>query len=246
MEITIKKNVEINSVEQWFQVAPPKGKDAQWKNGRSAKELARFATDPYFKSFIRGVLEQENIREQNFVCEPEAETVLKSAIDMGINGPRNHDLLMVGSKDCVIGVEAKVSEGFGNNTIEEERKKADTRNKKEKRIPGLVQFITNNIYSDFNEVPETIKSLMYQLFTATVGTIIESKNRGKKKALVLVLVFTGNVDKEPGYEDKMKKNCSDYDAFVQEFFPNGEAIIQNVRCRIKKVEIEIKSPYQVK
>lgn len=244
MEITIKKNVEINSVEQWFIVAPPKGKEKQWKNGRSAKELARFATDPSFKEFISSILKQEGLREQDFVCEPEAETELKSAIDMGISGPRNHDLLMIGSKDCVIGLEAKVSESFGNNTIGEEWIKADTKNKKEKRIPGLVQFITNNTYTNFSGVPDRIKSLMYQLFTATVGTIIEAKKRGKKNALVLVLVFTGNVDKESGYNDKMKQNQSDFEAFVQEFFPNGEAIIQNVRCRLRKVEVEITSPYQ--
>lgn len=245
MEITIKKNIEITSLDQWFLVAPPKGREAQWKNGRSAKELARFATDPSFKDFILKVLEQENIQEQNFTCEPEAETQLKSTIDMGINGPRNHDLLMIGSKDCVIGVEAKVSEGFGNNTILEEWEKADTKNKKEKRIPGLIQFVSNNTFSSLDDAPDNIKSLMYQLFTATAGTVIEAKNKGKKKALVLVIVFTGNVDKEKGYNDNLKNNEKAFNAFVKAFFPKGETMIQGVACRMKKVEVNIIRPYGI-
>ena len=243
MNIEIQKNVVIASEEQWYIVAPPKGKNAQWKDGRSAKELARFATDPSFKEFIRRILRQENIQEQNFVCEPEAETELKSVVDMGINGPRNHDLLMIGSKDCVIGVEAKVSESFGSNTIYEEWEKAKTNNKKEKRIPGLLRFISEDKYTGLDDAPASVKSLMYQLFTATAGTIIEAKNRRKNKALVLVIVFTGNVYREARYEDKVRKNDMDFEAFVKEFFSEGETVIHGVACRIKKVEVEIKAPY---
>lgn len=36
---------EIRSVDDWFKVAPPKGKDKQWKDGYSAKELAKYIVE---------------------------------------------------------------------------------------------------------------------------------------------------------------------------------------------------------
>lgn len=246
MEIKIRKSVIINSVEQWFAVAPPKDPEKQWKNGRSAKELARFATDPSFKEFIKKILKDAGIKEQDFLCVPEAETWFElqgsEDIDLGKNGPRNHDLLMIG-KTCVIGVEAKVSEGFGNNTVQQEWQKAKTANKHEKRIPGLIRFLSNNAFSDYTTTPDSIKELQYQLLTATVGTVLEAKRQKKKEAIVLVLVFTGNVDKEDNYEENCKNNEKAYDAFKKEFFVNNPTEIQEVNCRIMKYKVNIKPYY---
>jgi len=248
MKITIKKSVAINDAEIWHTVAPPKDSKKQWKNGRSAKELARFATDLSFAEFITKVLDDELIKEKEFVCEPEAETRFEKKgndenIDLGTGGPRNHDLLMIG-KNCVIGLEAKVSEPFGNNTVEQEWEKAETVNKKEKRIPGLIKFLSNKDHSDFKSTPTSIKNLQYQLLTATVGTILEAKRRKKKQAIVLVLIFTGNVAKEDGYKQKIDRNNKAFDAFNKEFFEGkGETTIQGIKCKIIKREVDINSNY---
>lgn len=246
MIVTIKKEVKIQDVETWHIVAPPKSPDKQWKNGRSAKELARFATDPSFTEFIKKVLKDLGIKEQDFECEPEAETRFEKqkneSIDFGVSGPRNHDLLMIG-KDCVIGLEAKVSEKFGNNTIKEEWEKAKTANKKEKRIPGLIEFLTNGEIKDYSQTPDSIKGLQYQLLTATAGTILEAKRRNKKEAIVLVLVFTNKVAKEKGYDANVEKNNNAFKNFEKKFFDKGKTTIQGIECKIKKCEVEIKSNY---
>ena len=247
MRIRIQKTVEIRDVETWRIVSPPKDPSIQWKSGRSAKELARFATDPSFEDFIRWVLNYSGVKEQDFICEPEAETYFErqgsETIDLGRSGPRNHDLLMVG-ETCVIGIEAKVSEKFGNYTVRQEWDRTTSENKRKKRIPGLIQFLSNGKYKGYEDSPDSVKSLQYQLLTATVGTVLEAIRRGKKEAIVLVLVFTGDVDKEDDYEQNVANNDVAFNAFVHEFFVNGTAIIQNVKCRIIEKKVDIQSYYR--
>ena len=37
-----KKGKQINSVDDWYKYAPPMKKDIHWKDGKSAKELAKY------------------------------------------------------------------------------------------------------------------------------------------------------------------------------------------------------------
>lgn len=239
----IKNDTKITSVEDWYKVAPPKKPAEQWKDGRSAKELARFVTGPSFGEFVKLLLKNMGIKEQDFVCEPEAETRFEiqsslEQIDLGVSGPRNHDLLMTG-KTCVIGVEAKVSEKFGEYTVKKEWEKACTPNKREKRISGLIQFLSDGVYQDYEHTPDSIKELQYQLFTATVGTILEAKRKVIKEAIVLVMVFKGNVAKEDDYNTKCDNNDAAFNAFKNAFFVNNPMAIQGVNCRIIKQEVWI-------
>ena len=56
MIIKISSNgKQITSVEEWFDAAPPKGEKTQWKVGRSAMEMARFAVSDDFSKFISTV-----------------------------------------------------------------------------------------------------------------------------------------------------------------------------------------------
>ena len=41
MNITNQSQQSIRSLEEWFQYAPPAKGDKHWKDGRSAKELAK-------------------------------------------------------------------------------------------------------------------------------------------------------------------------------------------------------------
>ena len=236
MEIKIIKNGrEIINDNLWFDVAPPKDRKRQWKNGRSAKELARFATDSSFKEFIKKILKDAGIKEQDFHCEPEAKTSFGKG--MGKGGPRNHDLLMIGD-NCVIGIEAKVSESFGNAV-----KKEWEDYKKVKRITGLLNYFSKNY--TLLDSPEKIP---YQLLTATVGTVLEAIRKGKKKAIVLVLVFTGNVEKEKDYSNNCRKNNAAFNAFEKAFFDENEKPkkIQEIECGIYKREVCIGSNYDFK
>ena len=107
-----KNNKEIKSIEGLGKYASPKGKDVHWVKGRSAYSMAEFAIKhkENFNKVITDILNECKIDIQDFVCEPEAVAGLGKGMKTG--GARNHDLLMVGSKNCVIGIEAKVSETF--------------------------------------------------------------------------------------------------------------------------------------
>ena len=108
MQVTFKNNKgEVINDSNWEASWKPK-KETQWKDGRSSKEFAKFASKEYFfAELISQVLTSCGITEQDFTCTPEYESSLGKGFGKG--GCRNHDLLMEGDEDCIIGVEAKVS-----------------------------------------------------------------------------------------------------------------------------------------
>ena len=61
------------------------------------------------------------IENQNFECYAEAPKGLGDGFG---RGNRHHDLLMTG-KNCVIGIEAKVSESFDQDSIEKKLNEKD-------------------------------------------------------------------------------------------------------------------------
>lgn len=108
MKIKISKNNIITTVEEWYQFAPPKAKGKHWKDGRSAKSLAQFMTDKNQVKKLEDILVELEYNTKGVIsCTPEANTVLPCK-----GNGRNHDLLMIG-EDFVVGIEAKVSEPFG-------------------------------------------------------------------------------------------------------------------------------------
>lgn len=245
MTITFKKGgKKIETLEQWAELGHPKSAK-QWKSGRSAKEMARFAIEhtKEFESIIRGVLKECSIVEQDFICEPEAIASLGKGMKRG--GCRNHDLLLIG-KDCVIGVEAKVSEHFGE-TLEKELKEQSKKKDGSKVDTRAYQLLQHFVASD-NQY-EKAKNIGYQLFTATRGTICSAHKKPCKRAVMLVIVFTGEVLKEPTYEENCRKNDDDYNAFLEVVGAdvNGKIIKKiekkEIECWIKKVKINISLSY---
>ena len=202
MRITINKTIQINTVDQWFKAAPPKGESSQWKPGRSAMEMARFALSDRFPSFISDAIRDLAITEKSFECEPEAKTSFSEG--MGTSGPRNHDLLMIGSS-IVIGIEAKVSESFDKQIKD---KRAGAGDNMIRRLDSCLDYLYGK-----NNHPENAESLYYQLFSATIGTILEAERHNKKKALVLFVTFVGDVNKEPQYADHVQANDKAFKEF---------------------------------
>ena len=97
--------------------------DKQWKVGRSAWSLAKFATDSTLvNKVLKPVLKNLGyMTSGDITCIPEAETPL-----FGRGNGRNHDLLMIG-KDFVCGIEAKVTEPFGDIIGKDLTKVSDNR-----------------------------------------------------------------------------------------------------------------------
>ena len=201
MNITIKKGKTITSLDDWYRIAPPKGEKAQWKVGRSAMEMARFALSERFPVFISDLVDQRHITDKSFECEPEAKTYFEKG--MGTGGPRNHDLLMIGN-NSIIGIEAKVSESYDKRIKD---KRVGASKNMVKRLDSCLSFL----YGE--SIPQNANELYYQLFSATIGTILAAKENHKQKAVVIFLTFSGNVSKDPHYDDKVEKNKKAFKSF---------------------------------
>ena len=84
MQITFKnKKGEVINDSNWEASWKPK-KETQWKDGRSSKEFAKFASKEYFfTKLISQVLTSCGITEQNFTCTPEYESSLGKGFGKG-------------------------------------------------------------------------------------------------------------------------------------------------------------------
>ena len=231
MKIKISKNNNIiTTVEEWYQFAPPKAKGKHWKDGRSAKSLAQFMTDKNQVKKLEDILVELKYDTNGVIsCTPEANTVLPCK-----GNGRNHDLLMIG-EDFVVGIEAKVSEPFGEEISTELIEASD--NKK-----GRIDKLANELFGcKINEVKDGLE-LRYQLLTGVYGTLREAENNQKSKALFLVVVFTDGLTSED--ENAVNRNNDDFKNFCQQIVLSAEGgtiCKSNVALTIKKVEISLKS-----
>ena len=231
MKIKISKdNNIITTVEEWYQFAPPKAKGKHWKDGRSAKSLAQFMTDKNQVKKLEDILVELEYDTNGVIsCTPEANTVLPCK-----GNGRNHDLLMIG-EDFVVGIEAKVSESFGEEISTELIEASD--NKK-----GRIDKLANELFGcKINEVKDGLE-LRYQLLTGVYGTLLEAENNKKSKALFLVIVFTDGITRED--ENAVNRNNDDFKNFCQQIglsAEGGTICKSNVALTIKKVEISLKS-----
>ena len=231
MKIKISKNNNIiTTVEEWYQFAPPKAKGKHWKDGRSAKSLAQFMTDKNQVKKLEDILVELEYNTKGVIsCTPEANTVLPCK-----GNGRNHDLLMIG-EDFVVGIEAKVSESFGEEISTELIEASD--NKKNR-----IDTLANKLFGcKINEVKDGL-GLRYQLLTGVYGTLLEAENNKKSKALFLVIVFTDGITRED--ENAVNRNNDDFKNFCQQIglsAEGGTICKSNVALTIKKVEISLKS-----
>ncbi|MCJ7543597.1 MAG: hypothetical protein MUP47_03360 [Phycisphaerae bacterium] len=193
---------DVLSIEDWPR---PKEPERQWKDGRSAKELARAWFRPSIPKELVELLAScpETQGIQIDLAIPEKVTRLDN-----LRGEhRNHDLVLhahMGRQRVVIGVEAKADEPFGSKTVSQCLKKAQgTRS----RIPERVVRLCHAL---FGCEPEKVGDLRYQLLTAVAGTLIEAGERHADMAIFLVHEFVTLKTTK----DRHDANAADLDHFV--------------------------------
>lgn len=231
--VTVRK--EINTLESWQVLASPMGGDLQWKDGRSAKELARYITNslPQMPTEIEAVLKQFAPADAAFDWKAEYVTSF-SAAGYGRGMGRNHDMVIY-NEDLFVGVEAKADEPFGDKTVKDELSKA-SENKKN-RICKLTELV-------FGDGPQNHLDLRYQLLTACGGVMLEAQKRHSKNAMLLVLVFL----KDDCYtQENVQQNNRDWSDFLRQLkavrTPDGyykvpqNQVIPNTNLYIHKIEI---------
>ena len=171
------------AIDDWFREFPPMGGLKQWKDGRSAKELARYITSaiPDVPSEIEFILSDFVPSDASFEWAAEYVTDFASH-DLGRGEGRNHDAMMV-NDEIFVGIEGKADESLGSQYVGTALEGAS--DNKKYRINGMIKMLYGNS-------PENHKDVRYQLVTAASATLLEAKIRGLSKAMLMVIVFKKN------------------------------------------------------
>jgi hypothetical protein len=183
---------EIVDLAGWRMHAPPERGDVQWKDGYSAKELAKAwlrtgspTVPDEFWSAVSPLLGE--------VDEVYGRPEHKTKFDR-YGRARQHDMLACARHDGVmigvIGVEAKACETFDGSV--RDRAKASKTSKQPARCNLLARALFGREVIDVDTrviLDEDLADHGYQLWTATVGTIIEAQQRGVGQAIVVVHQF---------------------------------------------------------
>jgi hypothetical protein len=211
------------------------GGDAQWADGRSAMELARYMTAhlprvPYEMECALSTLVPQ---DAEFDWDAEYVTALP-----GAGQGRNHDAVLR-NQQIFVGIEGKADESFGNGFVHSEYIHG-SENKK-RRITVLSDMI-------WGDSPELHGDIRYQLLTAAAAILLEANRPDRKvsQALFLVIVF-----KKPGKvsPERLEANRAD----LMSFLKSTNAVLQGNLYRIptkygaengidlylKKIEIDL-------
>jgi hypothetical protein len=212
-----KSGHEIRSVEDWFTYAPPKKGELQWKDKRSAKELAQ--------SWLRngtpnpphelGALLEAKFGTGITFDEAKPECIIE--LDDFVGEHRNCDLVVlcnVGTKRMVINVEAKADEPFGDligkyydQTVAPHPDGHASRS----NVPARIRLLSLALFG--REPDEEIRKLRYQLLHAAAATLIEAGANEAQIGLLLVHEFrSASLN-----ADKLTQNATDWQNFVQAF-----------------------------
>lgn len=218
--LLIEKNgTLVNSTDQWFEAAPPKGGARHWRDGYSAKELANAWTEGDRAAVpveITNLLETHD-STAGFAAqraEPEAVTRLDAFRGEG----RNHDLVVegeAGGDRILLAVEGKALESFGSVLANEISPQLATASKKLDRLNLLSAALFGFEAVDLTtkDVESAAGKLRYQLLTASVGAVIEAQRRGCSRAVLIVHEFRPLVP-DAHEAELLAQNASDLDRFV--------------------------------
>lgn len=212
--MTIRKHDKaITTLDDWFTLAPPKDKEKQWVDGRSAKESAKawLQSPGAFPAEIAALLQTSGQLGALTIdrIEPEALLPFDSR-----NGPRNADVAVWAHDQAgsvAITVEAKADEPFDLPVTDVfaqslERLLETSGSGGVARVVELAQ----SLFGARTKGLPRVGDLRYQLLTATAGTLALAESTEATRAVLVVheLVTTATSLK------KLALNAADFSAFV--------------------------------
>ena len=200
-----KNRKPIDSVESWFEFAPPKLGLRHWVDRRSAKELARAFCG---SGEVCVPAELQNLLDSSPTLAPlemtEAWPEHKIALDTFRGEPRNADLaaIAVGRTGTVaLTIEAKADESFGE-LIETVLAKAPERS----NIPKRIEMLMHRLFGQ----PTDLSTIRYQLLHGVAASLIFAADQKAAAAVFVVFEFRG-----PGCsKENLARNASDLQKFV--------------------------------
>jgi hypothetical protein len=185
LTIQSQGGASICTLEDWHTYAPPKRPELHWKDGRSAKELARAWCGSGSPAYPQDLAELLDAHPTTVGFSPELGIPeLVTRLDDFRGEARNQDLVMIGTCDTrrvLLGIEAKADEPLGARLSE--IRSDNLRSKRQMRLDLLARAIVGR------PVDSMLAHLRYQLLTGIAGTLIEAKRRQAAAAVFLIHVF---------------------------------------------------------
>ncbi len=195
----------IVDMDTWFAKAPPRAGEKHWKDGRSAKELARYMTGcyPNLPCEMEAALSQFTTADTAFDWQAEYVTDL-AKYGLGQGEGRNHDAFLFGAH-LVVGIEGKADEPFGSQYVTDAWENGS--NNKKRRIDGMLPMLYGH-----GVTGENAPHIRYQLLTASAATLLEAGEHHAETSVLLVIVC-----KKPGCyaEEKIQQNHRDITDFLE-------------------------------
>lgn len=183
-----KANIDIRSIADWRRLAPPVNPDKQWKEGRSAFELARAWVSSTGDAMVPIELVQLFEKtEFATVAFNEVEPEKLVRFDE-IRNPRHADLVIKAESSrlgtLAISIEAKADEEFGRRlrTV-----RAEAAGKPGSRIEERVSSLCAGLFGQAN--PQPYNNLRYQLLFGAAAAVAHGNSLGASAAFFIVHEF---------------------------------------------------------
>jgi hypothetical protein len=214
-----KSGHEIRSVDDWLRYAPPKRGERQWKDERSAKELAKAWVGDGTPTPPRELVGLLTSTFGTGIRFDEAKPECVVILDDFAGEHRNCDLVVLCSAEgrrIVINVEAKADEPFGDLIGEYyDRTDGCTSN-----VPARIRQLSRALFG--REPDDAIRKLRYQLLHAAAATLITAAESRADMGLFLVHEFWS-----PRLNSgRLAQNRADWQGFVHAFPELGTARIE--------------------
>ena len=185
MRFSNDREETITDLRAWKALAGPVSGD-QWKPDRSAQELARDWIERDAQARAEALLSLHPGLAPVALDSAIAEH--RTRFDEIPRGPRNHDLLAIGTGGpgrLVVGIEGKADESFGETLA---RYRDRERSKKSRALERLDR-LTDTLFGNTLAHEPTLCDLRYQLCSALAGTLADAKSAEAVAAVLLIHEF---------------------------------------------------------
>jgi hypothetical protein len=215
-----RKSQRITTLEEWREHAPPKGKDAQWEEGRSAKEVAKdWTKTPDLPAPPHDLIALLNAHPAFANLSIDTATPEERLAFDDLPGEvRNADLTLRctrGAERILISIEAKADESLGGS-VQQARASAQTRREAGHRSNADLR--ANQLCAAVLRLPPDHPcSLPYQALSATAGLQALAQAEEANTLLLLFHEFINGVraDGTPATKaTNVARNAKDLNAFV--------------------------------
>lgn len=211
------KEKEIKNLDDWFKFCPPEGKEKQWVDDRSAKEMAKFWTAAegcYTESYP----EDFQVVIQKGLKDFEIDYIIPEYVSKFDNfgRSRQHDLFIYGKNNvAIVTVEGKADESFGGMFFGDKFKETITDKIKNNDSKALDRMI--NLYQNYFKSNGKILEIMYQLAHWFAGSLVDAIKFDTQNFVMVLQEFRSSLT----VKEKLETNHDEFEKFI-DFISEGK------------------------